>query len=401
MHIVILGNGFAGVSALETIRKHDKEAQITLISGEEGGFYSPASLFAYLEDRVKKADLFLRKPEDYDRQGVRTLFGTKAVRLDAAGKTVSLDDRTHVTYDRLLVATGASAPIHEISGSASRGVFKLDTLADADEIRAHRGRRVAIIGAGRVGVELAAVLSELGAQVTLLEAASKIVPTVFDEEIANLVQERLTSHGVNVRLNERVVRLSGNPVNCVETEQGEVPCDMVVIAIGRRPNVGFAKGQVSIGETGGIAVNEYLQAGQDVYAAGDCAETWDFVGCRTINGVIPTALETGRIAALNIMGTLIRYTGSINANVMIVFNRAYFSIGLVTGNKMTKQAGDKTHMYISRNGRLVGAQFAGDVAEAAQALSAVRRAIRVDGDLPFDGLRRRLFVPRVFPNANR
>jgi hypothetical protein len=101
------------------------------------------------------------------------------------------------------------------------------------------------------------------------------------------------------------------------------------------------------------------------------------------------------------MGTLIRYTGSINANVMIVFNRAYFSIGLVTGNKMTKQAGDKTHMYISRNGRLVGAQFAGDVAEAAQALSAVRRAIRVDGDLPFDGLRRRLFVPRVFPNANR
>jgi len=174
------------------------------------------------------------------------------------------------------------------------------------------------------------------------------------------------------------------------------------MAVGRRPNVDFIDGhQVGLGEMGGVRVDSYLRAGEDVYAAGDCAETFDFLGRRAINAVIPTAIETGRIAALNMLGFPTPYAGSINANVLIVFGRAFFSIGFLDGDKVQRKAGDKMHLYTLQEGRLVGAQFAGEVIEAAQAVSAIRRGIQAKGIFRFDALRRQLFLPNVFPNPNR
>lgn len=351
---------------------------------------------------MEKSNLFLRGKDDYVGPGVRAIFGRKVVRLGSADKAVHLDDGTTVRYDRVLIATGASSVGLDVRGSTHRGVFKLDTLADADRIMAHDGRHVVVVGAGRIGVELASVLQEKGARVTLVEIMPTILPGVFDQEITSLILERLLAHGVQVRLEERIVEVSGDPVEGVKTERGEIPCDTVVMAVGRRPNVDFVDDhQVRLGEAGGVLVDKHLQAGEGVYAAGDCAETFDFLGQRAINAVIPTAIETGRIAALNILGFSTPYSGSINANVLIVFGRAFFSIGLLEGEKVPRRVGDKVHLYTLREGRLVGAQFAGEATEAAQALSAIRREIRAEGVFRFDAVRRQLFLPCVFPNPNR
>ncbi len=402
MHIVIVGNGFAGVTALETIRSLDPQVEVTVVSREKDGFYSPASLFAYLEGRVDEANLFMRDADLYARMGVHTCFGRTVTRLNTQRHTLTLDDRTRLTYDCLLVATGASARKWGIRGVGARGVFKLDWLEDARRLKARRMKRVVVAGAGRIGVELASVLRERGASVTLIEKESTLLPGVFDPDMAALIQERLTSHGVEVRLEEGLRSIYGDPVKSVRTGRGEVPCDTVVIAMGRRPNIDFVDpDQMPIGHGGGILVDEHLQAVEGVYAAGDCAETFDFLGRRAINAVIPTAIETGRVAALNMLGHPTAYNGSINANVLIVFGRAYFSLGSLQGERRRQRMGDTVETFVLQDGRLVGAQFAGETQAAAQAQQAIRRGIALKQPFTFDLLRYQMFHPVRVANPNR
>lgn len=402
MRIVIVGNGFAGVTALETILALEPKTQVTLVSRENRGFYSPASLFAYLEGRVDEPHLTLRDADFYKRLGVRTRFGRTAKRLNARAHTLTLDNDTRLKYDRILIATGASAQGWDIRGAKTRGVFKLDWLGDARDLMERPARRVVVAGAGRLGVELAAVLRERGAEVVLLELMPTILPGVFDADMAALIQERLTSHGVEVRVGEGLREIYGRPVKGVRTARADIPCDTVVLVMGRRPNVNFVNTkQVPLGKAGGILVDEHLQAVEDVYAAGDCAETLDFLGQRALNAVIPKAIETGRLAALNMLGHLTPYGGSINANVLIVFGRAYFSLGVLQGERVHHRSGDVVETYVLQDGRLVGAQFAGETRTAAQALQAIRRGIALDQPFTFDALRCRLFHPVTVANPNR
>lgn len=172
--------------------------------------------------------------------------------------------------------------------------------------------------------------------------------------------------------------------------------------MGRGPNVDFLDPtQVPLGPGGGILVDEYLQAADGVYAAGDCAEAWDLFGRRAINAVIPTAIETGRLAALNMLGRRIPYPGSINANVLIVFGRAYFSLGSLEGERVKGRRDGVVETYVVRDGRLVGAQFAGETRVAAQAQDAIRRCITLRERFSFDMVRRRMFHPVTVSNVNR
>jgi NADPH-dependent 2,4-dienoyl-CoA reductase/sulfur reductase-like enzyme len=402
MRIVIAGNGFAGVTALETIRSQDSQVEVALVSRETRGFYSPASLFAYMEGRVDEAHLIMRDANFYTRMAVQTHFGAAVQRLDTEARTLLLDDGTALAYDRLLIATGAVTAGWRIPGSRARGVFKLDWLEDAQSLLSHPLRRVVLAGAGRIGVELAAVLAERGAAVTMIEIQSTVLPGVFDPDMAALIQQRLVEHGVEVRLNEGLVEILGDPVVGVRTERGEIACDAVVLAMGRRPNVDFVNpGQVRLGAGGGILVDEYLRAADGVYAAGDCAETWDLFGQRAINAVIPTALDTGRIAALNLLGQPTPYPGSINANALIVFGRAYFSLGSLHGERVHARRDGVAEAYVVRDGRLVGAQFAGETRFAAQAQAAIRRSITLQERFNFDALRRRMLCPVTVANVNR
>lgn len=402
MRIVIAGNGFAGVTALETIRALDPKAEIVLVSREECGFYSPASLFAYLEDRLDEPHLFLRDGDFYARLGVQTYFGRAAMRLETQARTLTLDDGTRLEYDRLLLATGASTRREGVPGAGAQGVFKLDILEDARRLRAHPTRRAVVVGAGRIGVEVAAVLRERGAEVILLEIMPAVLPGVFDPDMAGLIQDRLATHGVEVRLNEGLRQIQGDPVEGVRTDRDDIPCDTVVLAYGRRPNLDFVDpDEVPLGRAGGVLVDEHLQAVEGVYAAGDCAETLDFLGQRALNAVISTAIETGRLAALNMLGHPVVYSGSMNANVLIVFGQACFSVGALQGERIERRVDKVVETYFLQDSRLVGAQFLGETPAAAQAQQAIRRGITVERAFSFDAVRRRMFYPVVVVNPNR
>ncbi|MEW6231905.1 MAG: FAD-dependent oxidoreductase [Chloroflexota bacterium] len=402
VQILILGNGFAGISALETLRAVDRTLSVSLVAREPHPFYSPASLFAFLEGRVERQHLFLRPPEFYVQPGLKTFLGRRVSRLEASARTVLLDDGTRLPYDRLLLATGASARLPEIPGREAQGVFKLDTLADAEAIRRHSPRRAVVVGAGWIGVGLAAALAEQGAQVDLIEVAETILLGVFHQEVAAVIMKMLHDHGVQVRLGEKIAEIHGDPVTAVQIDKEAIPCDSVFLAVGRRPNLDFVDpAEVPLGPGGGVLVDDRLHAGQGIYAAGDCAEPLDFLGHRAIHAVIPTAIETGRIAALNMAGRSTPYAGSINANALQIFGQAFFSIGFLEGEKVLRRVRDRLHLFVLQGNRLVGAQFAGEAPEAAQARTVIRRGIALEGAFNFDALQKRLFLPVVFPNPNR
>lgn len=397
MEIVIIGGGFAGTSALEMIMKTDSKAKVILISKEK--FYSPASLFAYVEGKVKKEDLFLRPSEYYTQQNVEAIFGRKAIRLDAANKRVYLDDGNEIGYDKLLIATGASPVMPRIPGIGNRGVLKFATLADAEELLTNIGRKTVIVGAGPNGLELAAALINRGVTVTVVEMMPRVAPKAFGEEVAQLIVQHLTQNGVEVRLNERLIEICGDPVQAVRTDKADIPCDSVVMTVGLKPNVDFIDEKaMKLGESGGIQVDRYLKAAEDIYAAGDCAEGFDFLGRRGLSLVIPTAIQMGRTAALNMMGTSLEYPGSITVNVITLFGLTFASVGVPDGETIKKQVGNKLQIYIRQDNRLVGAQFVGAAPEAALVASAIRRGELFDS---MDSLRKSLFQPRVFPSGRR
>ncbi len=138
-----------------------------------------------------------------------------------------------------------------------------------------------------------------------------------------------------------------------------------------------------------------------MYAAGDCAEPLDFLGQRALNAVISTAIETGRLAALNMLGHPVAYGGSMNANVLIAFGQACFSLGTLQGERVQRRVGNVVETYILQDSRLVGAQFLGETPAAAQAQQAIRRGIAVERAFSFDAVRRRMFYPVVVANPNR
>jgi len=360
---LIVGNGVAGTTAAENIRKQDKEGKITIVTDEDFPFYWRLRLNEYLAGDLTEEALSAKKAQWYGDQRIDLKLKTLIAGADPNEKVVFTEDKQRLSYDSLLIATGSHSFIPPIKGSEKEGVFALRNIQDARDISvwAKDIEDVVLIGGGLLGLEAGSALLKLGKKVTVVEFFPRLLPRQLDVDGAQRLQKIMEKMGFSFRLGARTQEISGNDqVTAVLLEGGEsIPSKMVIISAGVRPNLELAE-PLGLENDKGIKVDEYLRTNQtDIYAAGDVAE---FRGMPY--GIWPAAMEQGQIAGTNMAGGNLVYKGTTMANSLKVVGVDLASAGnidaenekesrVVTDDKVYKK------IVIEKN-QIVGCIMLGD-----------------------------------------
>lgn len=330
---MIIGNSAAGLNALETFRKYQPHAPLTLISSEPGPAYSRVLLPYYLRSRIPYQNMFIRDAAYYRRLSVRTMFGETVTGLDDENRELKLASGNHVPYDQLLIACGALPVMPPIPGLPGPGVHHLWTLTDAEHLAPYFqvGKKVLILGSGFVSLQAAWSAVQRGMEVSVYELMPQIMPRILDDQAAGLLQRKIIQYGVDLRLNintERVQRQQDGKITVFAREQEPLTVDLVIVGTGVRPNTGFLLNS-RLATDLGILVDEKMATNlPGIYAAGDVAQGPTAFGDRhAIHAFWPTAVEEGKVAGANMAGRALSYPGSLNMNVTQMFGLTVASMG--------------------------------------------------------------------------
>jgi len=378
MQIVIIGAGAAGLSVAETVRRHDAESEITIVSKEKSLPYSPVALPEYIEGKISKEQLLLWNTDLIKKEHINFIQGKVVVHINPHKKEITVDDGTVLSYDKLLIASGASPTVTEDLRNR-KDVFTLRTLEDAEAIRHQIKNRVVIYGAGAVATKIAVSLSKRGIDVIIL-CRSRILRRLFDEDICRLIHDLLIANGVKIVGVHEQVRIIGDPVERLRIGTQEFKGDGIIVALGVTPNTSFLNTQIiRLGTSGGIIVNEKMEtSAADIYAAGDCVETRDIVsGNPCVTALWPPAVEQGKVAALNMLGINAIYEGTLSQNVIDVFDTPFASIGSLDGEKLGASRHGAIKRFTVKNGKVTGAQLVGDVDDAGLISSHIKKGIDI------------------------
>jgi NAD(P)H-nitrite reductase large subunit len=320
MNHLIIGSGVAGIAAIEAIRATDSASSITLIGDDPYGFYSRPGLAYYLTGELHDEALFPRTREDLRNLNFRYLKA-RAAKILRAEHSLELEDRSTVSYDRLLIAVGAQALPLEVPGAELEGVLKLDHMSDAKLILKHarRGRTAVVVGGGITALELVEGLLSRGMNVHYLLRGDRYWGNVLDEHESKIVEHRLREEGVSLHHHAEIIEVTGanGRTNGVRLLNGQLlKCDLVAYAIGIRPRVALAK-QAGLAIDRGILVNEYLQTNDpDIFAAGDVAQVYDPLSGRSIlDSLWNPARQQGHTAGRNMAGKKTPYVKDPPFNV--------------------------------------------------------------------------------------
>ncbi|MCS7276554.1 MAG: FAD-dependent oxidoreductase [Dehalococcoidia bacterium] len=332
---VILGASAAGLSAIEAIRQRDPSGPITLVSKEPEPCYSRVALPYLIAGEKDLRQITLQTPDYFRSRGVEAIWGVGAAALDPQARQVRLEDGRTLSYDRLLIATGSRSRVPPVQGIHEAEVCYHWTLADAARIdRASEGARSCfVIGAGFISLlTINALLKRRpGLRYTVVEIADQVMPQLLDPEGGRRLEEEMRSLGMEVLLGDAVsaVEQGRDGKFTLHLRSGKTyQADMVVCGTGVEPNIGFVQGSgLEVGR--GIRTNERQETNlPGVYAAGDCAETRDFISSEpVVHAIWPTAVDQGRVAGANMAGDSVTYPGSLSWNVTELFGLSCASIG--------------------------------------------------------------------------
>ena len=344
MKYVILGAGPAGVAAAETLVKADPEGHVTLVGGEPGAPYSRMAIPYVLTGKIDEAGTRLRKGDGHYADLGIDYVNARAKTLDPDTGTVTLEDGHKLGYDKLLIATGAHPVTLPVAGMDLPGVHHCWTLEDACAIaeKAAKGANVALIGAGFIGCIILESLVERGVNLTVIEAEDRMIARMMDQTGGDMLKAWVEDKGVTLMTSTKVtgVTETGGKLSVATDAGASVEADLVVVSVGVMPHVEFLDG-AGVDVDTGIKVNDRLETSVDgVYAAGDVAQGPDFGGGFQVHAVQPTAVEHGRIAALNMAGADVAYRGSLIMNVLDTLGLVSASFGHWMGEDDTAQAVD-------------------------------------------------------------
>ena len=326
MHVVVVGNGIAGVSAARHVRKGDAGARVTLVSDETATPFSRTALMYVYMGVLTRAHTHLYEDRFWAENRIDRVQD-RALALDTDARTLALREGGAVGYDRLVVATGSVPSLPDWPGRDLPGVQGLYHLADLDRMEAAGApARAVVVGGGLIGVELAEMLRVRDAAVTFLVREGRYLPRVLSESEAALVAAEVRRHGVDLRFGAEVERVEGvSRAEAVVTTDGErLPAAFVGVGTGVRPNVGWLEGSgVEVGV--GVLVDGTLAtSAPDVWAAGDCAELRDPpAGVRAREPIWYTARLQGATAALGVLGRPRPYAPGVFFNSAKFFGLEY------------------------------------------------------------------------------
>ena len=335
---LIIGAGAAGVSAIEAIRSQDPSGEITQVCDEAAGYYSRPGLAYYLTGEISEDSLFPFQNTDFDRLKVHQVH-SQAKRILPLEHRVELNNGNSLSYNRLLIATGAKASLAKVPGLELEGVIKLDSLEDVHRIlkQARRRRTAVIVGGGITALELVEGFRARGLTVHYFLRGDRYWSNVLDKTESRIVEKRLKEEGVKIHYQTELAEIVGkrNRVSGVLTTDGKkIDCDVVGIAIGIQPKKAIAEA-AGIKTERGISVNEYLNTSdEDIFAAGDVAEVYDpTVGKAILDSLWGPARKQGYTAGLNMSGKKAPYFKGIPFNVTRLAGLTTTIIGAIGGRE--------------------------------------------------------------------
>jgi len=337
--IIIIGAHAAGTDAASAARKTDRSAEITVITNQKVAGYSPCGIPFVLGRHISSfEDLIVFPPSYYQMMKIDLRLETTAKKINVEDKTVEIEDKNGkseiLQYDSLILATGAYPFVPPIKGRERKGVFTLRTLEDGKRINQalEEAKSAVVIGAGLIGLEAAVSFVERGLKTTVVELLPQVCPAMLDKDTARLVQKHLEEKGLKVVTGKGVDEILGDDhVSGVSVAGEEIPADLVIVATGVRPNVQLAKeAGIAIGETRGIKTNMRMETSvKDVYAAGDCAESVNFITKRPMLSQLgTTAVRQGKVAGINAAGGYSVFTGCLGSCVTKLFDLEIGATGL-------------------------------------------------------------------------
>jgi NADPH-dependent 2,4-dienoyl-CoA reductase/sulfur reductase-like enzyme/rhodanese-related sulfurtransferase len=340
--LVVIGGVAAGPKAAAKAQRCDPDLDIVIYQEEGEISYSGCGLPYYIGGMIpERKKLLIKTAEQFSQDGIRVLKRHRVDEIDVKNRRVSgmnLETGKPFTdnYDRLVIATGSEVIRPKVPGLDLENIFQLHSIYDADailgKIHSSAVTNAVVVGGGYIGLEMAEALAALEKKVTIVELAPQI-STLFDEDIAGVLQQYLEKKGIAVLTSEGLEALEGEngTVRRVRTPKREIPVEAVLLSLGVRPRVDLArKAGLKIGKTGAIWVNEYLEtSAEGVYAAGDCAETTHLVtGKSTWIPLGSTANKQGRTAGMNLCGGRFIFPGVLGTAIFKVFDMNVAKTGL-------------------------------------------------------------------------
>ncbi len=375
MKYVIIGNSAAAVGCIEGIRKYDKSGTITVISDEKHHVYSRPLISYYLAGKVTPENMVYRKSDFYKKNKVELLLGKRAQSIDTKKKAVTLEDSETVSYDKLLIAMGSSPFVPPTGGLGNQdNVFTFLKYDDALGIGKliNKDSHVVVIGAGLIGLKAAEGLAHAAHSLDVVELAGRVLPAILDEEAAKPVQKRMEENGVKFHLAMTADSVIGEKhVEKVILKDGtELPCDVLIMGVGVRPNTAEAKA-AGVAVNRGIVIDENMRTNIDgVYAAGDVTEGTDVItGEKKIMALWPNAYAQGYGAGTHMTGGKDENAGVFPMNAIGFFGLSMITAGVQGGEgvKMISASDKKTgnmKRFFVKDDKLVGMILLDDVDRA-------------------------------------
>lgn len=389
---LIIGNSAGGIGAAEAIREVDHVGKVTVVSDEPYPAYSRPLISKYLAGKVPFESIMYRTADFYDKNDITVLLGRRVNVLGISRRRAELEDGEDIRWEKALVAVGGKPIIPKVRGLKKNGVSSFITLDDAKRIeRLIDGRqRAVVIGGGLIGISATEALSKRGIKVAVVEMKDRILNTILDETGSRLVDDVLRKAGVEILCGRTVAQVVGQPtkssqVGGVILDNGvQLPCELVVVAIGVVPRVELATG-TSIEVNRGILVDRYMATSvPDVYACGDVAEAYDFTyGTNRVVPIWPTAYIGGRVAGYNMVGRKTEYDGGTAMNSLSYFGVPVISAGLVVASGgqgyeiLSKLNGTRYRKLVLKDNRIVGMVFVNEIERAGVVFGLMKDAVDV------------------------
>ena len=363
MKIVIIGGDAAGMSAAAKAKRVAKDAQVIVYEKTDIVSFGACGLPYFVGDFFDDPSYMMARTAEQSREsGIEIKLLHEAIHVDVSRKLLTLKNLTTGeervdSYDKLLIATGATPIIPPIQNVGLKNVFTLKSIYDGIDLKQavllQNNKDVVIIGAGFIGLELVEAMIKLGKNVRLIQLDSRILPEAFDEEITDIMEKELINQGVHLQLEEKVLAFLGKTaVTEVVTDKGSYKADIVILATGIRPSTAFlVDTRIEMLRNGAIVINEYGETNlKDVYAAGDCATVFHLI--REENVYIPlatTANKLGRIVGENLAGQQTAFQGTLGSAAVKVMDLEAGKTGLSEGEAKKMGLNYKTVFITDQN----------------------------------------------------
>ncbi len=373
---VIIGNSAAAAGCIEGIRETDKKGSIAVISDEKYHIYSRPLISYKLKGDVTEKQMSYRPADFYKANNVETMLGKKAVSVDSKSKIVELESGEKIGYEKLLLATGSKPfvpPMDGLDSVKNKFCFmKMDDVKGIEKV-VKKGAKVLIVGAGLIGLKAAEALEHYDCDMTVIDLADRILPSILDKKTSEIMQKHIEDHGVKFILGTSAKSFDKN--KAVLTNGTEISFDILITAVGVRPNTELAESAGAKVERGIVTDKKQACKGvKNIWAAGDCTVSDDITtGTAHIIAIMPNAHEQGLVAGRNMAGSKAVFDHAFPMNAIGFFGLHIITAGAYTGDCYEENDGENVKQLFSKDNKLNGFILMGDMIARAGIYTALIR----------------------------